>query len=102
MWILNMSMTVVPREPPTVDMINHPPHYNNHPSGVECIEIVEHMPFNIGSAMQYLWRCDEKHPCPYDDLEKALWFVRREIRRRRKMDQMAQRKQAEATNGTTR
>ena len=36
--------------------INHPQHYNQHPSGIECITIVEHMTFNIGNAVKYLWR----------------------------------------------
>ena len=26
--------------------VNHPKHYNAHPSGVECITVVEHMGFN--------------------------------------------------------
>ena len=38
------------------DTVNHPAHYNTHPSGVECIEITEHFNFNIGNAIKYLWR----------------------------------------------
>jgi hypothetical protein len=66
------------------DPIN-PPHYRGHPSGVECIEITEHMPFCIGTAMKYLWRCDLKHPDPEEDLLKAIWYIRREIDRRKRM-----------------
>lgn len=66
------------------DMINHPVHYNRHPSGVECIDIIEHLPHNVGAAVKYLWRCDEKHPEPIEDLEKASWYITREIQRRRK------------------
>jgi hypothetical protein len=33
----------------TVDPVNHPPHYTAHPSGVECIQITEHMGFNLGT-----------------------------------------------------
>lgn len=66
------------------DAVNHPRHYNAHPSGVECIEIVEYMPFNIGNAIKYLWRCDDKHPDPIEDLKKAAWYVNREIERRQK------------------
>ena len=36
------------------DPVNHPPHYNGHPSGVECITIVEHMGFNLGNAIKYI------------------------------------------------
>lgn len=61
--------------------VNHPPHYNAHASGVECIQIVEHMSFNIGNAIKYLWRADEKGQA-LQDLKKAAWYVQREIERR--------------------
>lgn len=62
---------------------HHPPHYNAHPSGVECIDIVRHMSFNVGSAMKYLWRADLKD-APIEDLEKARWYITDEIERRKK------------------
>lgn len=65
----------------TTDKINHPPHYTAHPSGVECIEITEGFSFNIGNAIKYLWRADEKG-APLDDLKKAGWYIDREITRR--------------------
>lgn len=65
-----------------VDPVNHPPHYNNHPSGVECVQITEHMNFCIGNAIKYLWRADEKGNA-VEDLEKAAWYVQREIARRK-------------------
>ena len=63
------------------DMVNHPPHYSAHPSGVECIRITEHMNFCVGNAVKYLWRADLKNGI--EDLEKAAWYVAREIERRR-------------------
>lgn len=63
------------------DNVNHPPHYNSHPSGVECITVVEHMSFNVGNAIKYLWRADEKG-VPIEDLRKAAWYIQREIERR--------------------
>jgi len=42
------------------DLVNHPPHYKSHPSGVECIQITEHMNFNLGNAVKYIWRSDFK------------------------------------------
>ena len=36
--------------------VNHPKHYNSHPSGVECIDIVRHYDFNIGNVIKYVWR----------------------------------------------
>lgn len=67
------------------DQINHPDHYCSHPSGVECIQITEHMGFNLGNALKYLWRADLKHDCPMDDLRKAEFYIKREIRKRSKM-----------------
>lgn len=67
----------------TVDTVNHPPHYKAHPSGVECIEITEHMGFCIGNAMKYLWRADEKHKDGgLEDLKKAVWYIERELKKR--------------------
>lgn len=63
------------------DPVNNPSHYTSHPSGVECIEIAEHFPFNIGNAIKYLWRAGLKGDA-MEDLEKALWYVDREIHRR--------------------
>lgn len=64
-----------------LDEVDHPPHYNAHPSGVECITVVEHMPFNLGNAVKYIWRAGLKAPDAVKDLEKALWYVEREIAR---------------------
>lgn len=63
------------------DPINHPRHYTSHPSGVECIEVVEHMPFNVGNAVKYLWRAGLKSADPVEDLKKARWYVERELLR---------------------
>ena len=66
------------------DPVNHPPHYTKHPSGVECIQIVEHMGFCLGNAIKYLWRADEKGS-PLEDLKKARFYIDREIQRREKL-----------------
>jgi hypothetical protein len=52
-----------------------------HPSGVECITITEHMGFNLGNALKYIWRADLKGDA-LEDLRKAAWYVQREIERR--------------------
>ena len=62
----------------TDEAVHHPKHYNSHPSGVECIDVVEHMSFNIGNAIKYLWRQGLKSKGP-QDLEKAIWYIQREI-----------------------
>lgn len=66
---------------PVPDLVNHPPHYTSHPSGVECIDVVEHMGFNLGNAIKYIWRADLKGDA-VEDLKKAAWYVNREISKR--------------------
>jgi hypothetical protein len=63
------------------DVVNHPSHYTNHPSGIECIQITEHMGFNLGNALKYLWRCDLKKDA-IEDLKKARWYIDRELAKR--------------------
>lgn len=63
-----------------MDQVNHPKHYVSHPSGVECIEITEHMNFNLGNAIKYIWRASLKGK-EIEDLRKAKWYVDREIQR---------------------
>jgi len=63
------------------DPVNHPRHYTEHPSGIECIQITEHMGFNLGNALKYIWRCDLKKDA-VEDLNKAVWYIQREIAKR--------------------
>lgn len=66
---------------PTIDTVDHPPHYTQHPSGVQCIQITEHMSFNLGNAIKYIWRAGLKTATPTEDLQKAIWYINREIQR---------------------
>jgi len=61
-----------------VDMVNHPPHYTQHPSGVECIDITKFHSFCIGNAIKYIWRHGDKGT-PVDDLKKAIFYLQRQI-----------------------
>ncbi|MFZ4702299.1 MAG: DUF3310 domain-containing protein [Candidatus Methylumidiphilus sp.] len=63
------------------DPVNHPAHYTAHPSGIEAIQITEWMSFPLGSAMKYIWRADLKADA-IEDLQKAVWYLNREIERR--------------------
>lgn len=67
----------------TNDSVNHPKHYTTHASGIECIDVTEHMGFNLGNATKYIWRCDLKKDA-IEDLRKAIWYIEREIQRRNK------------------
>lgn len=63
------------------DDVHHPKHYTSHPSGVECIEITEHFNFCLGNAIKYIWRAGLKGEDAVQDLQKAIWYVQREISR---------------------
>ena len=66
--------------------IDHPQHYTKHPSGIECIDIVEHYNFNLGNAIKYIWRAGLKSNNPIEDLQKAIWYLQREIERIKKFE----------------
>lgn len=68
------------------DPVNKPKHYNSHPSGVECIQVTEHMNFNIGNAVKYFWRYEGKNGL--EDLRKAAWYINREIERLERHDKV--------------
>jgi len=60
--------------------IDHPDYYNW--TNVECIDVIEHMTFNLGNAVKYIWRNGKKHDeRSVDDLKKAIWYLEREINR---------------------
>lgn len=58
----------------TAERVDHPTHYNTR--GVECIDVVEHLPFSLGNCLKYLWRAGEKNDW-LEDMRKALWYARR-------------------------
>lgn len=63
--------------------VESPAHYNAHPTGIECIQITEHMNFNLGNAIKYIWRSGKKGGADKEtqDLEKAVWYIKREVQR---------------------
>lgn len=67
------------------EQVNHPDHYNSHPSGIECIEVVQHFGFNIGNVVKYCWREGLKHnDGGIEDLKKARFYLDQEIKLREK------------------
>lgn len=68
------------------DNVNSPKHYNSHPSGVQCIDIVRHYCFSVGNAIKYLWRAGLKteegmtdKEKEIEDLNKAIWYIKDRI-----------------------
>ncbi len=74
------SLVDLLNSPSPWDVVNNPKHYTTHPSGVECIQVTEHMGFCLGNAIKYLWRSGEKGK-QTEDLKKAIWYIEREIQR---------------------
>ena len=64
-----------------MDNVNQPKHYNSHPSGVSCVEVSEHFNFNLGNVIKYVWRAGLKSDDPVEDLQKAEWYIKRELLR---------------------
>jgi hypothetical protein len=62
------------------DPVNSPKGYNSHPSGIETVEVTEHLSAMLGSAVKYVWRRELKG-AEIQDLEKAAWCFRREATR---------------------
>ena len=63
------------------DIINHPSHYAKCGNeGYEPIDLLEHYPFNPGTACGYLFRAGKKAENSYEqDLKKARWYLRRTL-----------------------
>ena len=64
-----------------ISVVNHPSHYNSLGAScvschrpIECIDVVRHMDFTIGSAVKYLWRAGRKGDA-LTDLRKARWLI---------------------------
>lgn len=67
------------------DNVNHPKHYNT--GTIEVIDYIEdkNLGFNLGNAVKYISRSGVKDPSKtVEDLEKACWYVKREIERLKK------------------
>lgn len=64
------------------DPVKAPSHYRSHPSGVECIQIIQHFSLNVGNAIKYLWRAGLKEGNPtLQEFEKAKQYIDFEIAR---------------------
>ena len=63
---------------PEADPVNHPAHYKV--GGIETIDFIEakRLNYNMGNAVKYITRADHKGNRK-QDLEKAIWYLRREL-----------------------
>lgn len=68
------------------DPVNRPRHYTSLGATcscgepIECIQVTESMTFCLGNVIKYVWRAGLKGDS-VKDLEKARWYITREINR---------------------
>jgi hypothetical protein len=60
-------------------MVNHPDHYNK--GTIEVIDAIEDwdLDFRLGNAVKYIARAGHKNDKVKQDLEKAIWYIKRFI-----------------------
>lgn len=78
------------------DIINHPSHYTD--GKIEVIDFIEdkQMNFHRGNAIKYIARAGKKNKeTEIEDLEKAAWYINREIQRLEKLKKSKDRKQVD-------
>jgi hypothetical protein len=68
------------------ETVDHPSHYT-WMNGIEVVDICEQVAtvsgWNIASAVKYLLRADHKHADGgIEDIQKAIWYLQREERKR--------------------
>jgi hypothetical protein len=63
------------------DMVDHPKHYNQ--GNIEVIDVIEdwNLDFKLGNAIKYIARAGKKNNEVKQDLEKAIWYIKRFIDR---------------------
>jgi len=65
-----------------VDAVDHPSHYGGEGNTYEAIKVIEAwgLGFHLGNVVKYIARAGKKNPDKIlEDLEKALWYLQREI-----------------------
>jgi hypothetical protein len=73
-----LASQLITMEEPQLDPVNHPYHYKV--GGIETIDFIEakDLNYNMGNAVKYISRADHKGN-KKQDLEKAVWYLNREI-----------------------
>lgn len=69
---------------PKREAVDHPPHYGGGDNPYEAIKVIEAwgLGFALGNAVKYIARAERKG-APVQDLEKARWYLDREIAARK-------------------
>ena len=72
-------ISLIPTNSVLADPVNHPPHYRD--GGIEVIDFIEakDLNFRLANVVKYVSRAGKKDSDPVQDLEKAAWYLKREI-----------------------
>ena len=67
------------------EMVDHPTHYGGEDNVYEAIKVIEAwgLGFNLGNTIKYVSRAEKKSDT-LEDLEKASWYINREIKKLKK------------------
>ena len=65
----------------TKENVDHPSHYGGKDNLYEAIKVIEawDLGFCLGNVVKYLSRAGKKSDKKLEDLEKAQWYLNREI-----------------------
>ncbi len=68
------------------EKVNHPNHYGGENNPYEAIKVIEawDLGFNLGNTVKYISRAGKKINT-LEDLEKASWYINREINKLKKL-----------------
>lgn len=72
---------------PKKEMVDHPRHYGGKDNPYEAIKVIEawDLGFCLGNTIKYISRAGKKGST-IQDLEKAVWYLQREIKNRKKLE----------------
>jgi hypothetical protein len=86
LWQETERVTFNPSTGPSVDTVNHPPHYKSR--AMEAIDIIEmiieteknpKVSYNLSNVLKYILRFRDKGK-PEEDLKKAQWYLARALK----------------------
>jgi hypothetical protein len=83
---MNQREIIVTMDEDDNDQVIHPQHYGGKDNPYEAIKVIEawQVGFNLGNTLKYISRAGKKDNI-IQDLEKALFYLDREIQNRKKL-----------------
>lgn len=76
----DFNITIFEVDDDKKEQVNHPSHYGGKKNPYEAIKVIEawKLNFNLGNTVKYISRAGKKNDL-IEDLEKALWYLNREL-----------------------